>query len=154
MQVDIPTSVGYALKRATTALHTAMDAELRPQGLSVSQYSCLELLARDPATSNAELARGAFVTRQAMHQLLGGLRTTGLVEGDGRGRSERFHLTSLGRARLRDASAAVAAVEQRMLGEIPPGHHRRLHADLIACVEALTPVRPAPRPVDGPSDGG
>ena len=139
MQVEIPTSVGYALKRATTALHHAMDAELRPQGLSVSQYSCLELLGSEPGMSNAGLARGAFVTRQAMHQLLGGLRAAGLVEGDGRGRSERYSLTAEGRARLRLASAAVAAVEQRMLRSLPPDDRRRLHADLLACIEALDP---------------
>ena len=79
MQVDVSTSVGYALKRATTALHGAMAAELTPLGLSVSQYSCLELLGSYPGTTNASLARGAFVTRQAMHQLLGGLRAAGLV---------------------------------------------------------------------------
>ena len=137
MQVEIPTSVGYALKRATTALRSAMDAELRPQGLSVPQYSCLELLGSEPGLSNAALARGAFVTRQAMHQLLGGLRAAGLIESDGRGRAARHSLTSEGRARLRVASAAIAAVEQRMLASLSPNDRRRLHADLLGCVEAL-----------------
>ena len=137
MQVDVPTSVGYALKRATTALHGALDAVLRPQGLSVSQYSCLELLARDPGLSSAALARGAFVTRQAMHQLLGGLRAAGLVEGERRGRGERLSLTPEGRTRLHAASAAVAHVEQHMLEPFGPQQRRRLHADLMACIDGL-----------------
>ena len=140
MQVDVSTSVGYALKRATTALHGAMAAELTPLGLSVSQYSCLELLGSYPGTTNAALARGAFVTRQAMHQLLAGLRAAALVEGDGRGRGERFSLTAAGSTRRRAASTAVAAVEQHMLESLAEDQRRRLHADLIACTDALVPA--------------
>ena len=140
MQVDVGSSVGYALKRATTALHAAMDAELRPLELSVSQYSCLELLQARPELSRAALARSTFVTRQAMHQLIGGLRAAGLVDGDGRGYGERLSLTDAGRAKLRAASAAVAAVEQRMLAELDGPQRRRLHADLLVCLEALDPA--------------
>ena len=140
MQVEISTSVGYALKRATTALHAAMAAELGPLGLSVSQYSCLELLDSDPRITGAALARSAFVTRQAMHQLLDGMRNAGLVEGDGRGRGEQLSLTAAGQTRLRAASAAVADVEQRMLDSLAAEQRRRLHADLIACTEALAPT--------------
>ncbi|MFI0793804.1 MarR family winged helix-turn-helix transcriptional regulator [Micromonospora rubida] len=72
-------SVGYALKQAAAALRTAMDVGLRPLGLSVPQYACLELLGQRPGLSAAELARGAFVTRQSMHALLLGLEDRGLL---------------------------------------------------------------------------
>jgi len=55
-------NVGYVLKQAQMALHNAMDRALRSQGLTVSQYSVLELLSRTPGQTNAQLARGAFVT--------------------------------------------------------------------------------------------
>jgi len=61
--VDLDQAVGYTLKRAASALRAAMDAELRSHGLSVPQYACLKLLSQRPGLSNAELARGAFVTR-------------------------------------------------------------------------------------------
>ena len=67
-QVDLPTSIGYQLKRASAALRAAMDAELRHCDLSVPQYASLELLAQRPGLTNADLARGVFVTRQATHQ--------------------------------------------------------------------------------------
>jgi DNA-binding MarR family transcriptional regulator len=124
-----------------------MDAELRAHGLSVPQYACLELLAQRPGLSNAELARGAFVSRQAMHQLIAGLRAAGLVEGDGEGRGRRLALTAAGAARLAGASRAVAAVEERMLAPLPVEERRRLHADLLACAEALAPE--AARPGQG-----
>ena len=138
-QVDFEDSPGYALKRAQTALRAAMDAELREHGLSVPQYSSLELLAQQPGLSNAELARGAFVTRQAMHQLLGGLRTAGLVTGSGRGRDERLSLTPAGHERLTGASQAVAAVEEQMLANFSADRRERLLADLCALADNLTP---------------
>lgn len=135
-QVDLEHAVGYALKRTATALRAAMDAELRAHDLSVPQYACLELLAQRPALSSAELARGAFVSRQAMHQLLGGLRAAGLVTGEGRG--QRLALTAAGAERLTRASQAVAAVEEGMLASLTAPERERLHSDLSTCADALT----------------
>lgn len=145
-QVDLEDSVGYALKRAVTALRAAMDAELRAHRLSVPQYACLELLAYRPGSSNAELARGAFVSRQAMHQLLGGLRTAELVNGEGQGRSERFAVTPAGARRLAGASQAVAAIQERMLTPLSAPQRKRLHADLSACADALESLPSARNP--------
>jgi DNA-binding MarR family transcriptional regulator len=112
-RVNIDTSVGYALNRTATALRTAMEASLRSFALSVPQYSCLEHLDARPDISNADLARGVFVTRQAMHQLLGGLQEAGLVSAVGQGRVQRYSLTTEGQRIIVAASAAVAAVEER-----------------------------------------
>jgi DNA-binding MarR family transcriptional regulator len=136
--VDLDTAVGYVLKRATVALRAAMDAALREHDLTVPQYSCLEQLAHQPGLTNTELARGTFVSRQAMHQLLATLKSLDLVHGDGGGRHERFALTDDGTRRLRGASAAVADVQERMLAPLDPARRRRLHADLIACADALS----------------
>ncbi len=137
-QVDLDTAVGYVLKRAQVALRAAMDAALRDHDLTVPQYSCLEQLAHQPGLTNTELARGTFVSRQAMHQLLATLKSTNLVHGDGGGRHEHFTLTDNGTQRLVGASAAVAAVQERMLAPFDPEQRRRLYADLVACADALS----------------
>jgi DNA-binding MarR family transcriptional regulator/predicted RNA-binding protein len=137
MQVDIDQSVGYALKRAQHALHSTMDGELRDYGLSVSQYACLEILAARPRISNADLARGAFVSRQAMHQLLTGLKAAGLVSAVGQGRGQRYALTAEGRTRLRTASSTVAAIEQRMIATLSRAEREQLHRQLSICATAL-----------------
>ena len=116
--VDLETSVGYLLKEASSALRTAMDAALRPLGMSVTQYSCLELLAQRPGLSNSELARGAFVSRQSMHVLLQALERDGFVTRPATapvGKVLPTSLTPHGRSRLGEATVAVRAVEQRML---------------------------------------
>jgi DNA-binding MarR family transcriptional regulator len=137
-QVDLDTAVGYVLKRATVALRGAMDTVLREHDLTVSQYSCLEQLAHQPGLTNTQLARGTFVSRQAMHQLLATLKRTGLVQGDGGGRHERFGLTDRGTQRLLGASTAVAAVQEQMLASFDAPQRRRLYADLAACADSLS----------------
>ncbi|MDY7541304.1 MULTISPECIES: MarR family winged helix-turn-helix transcriptional regulator [unclassified Cryobacterium] len=138
---DLAVSVGYLLKQTATALHASMDAVLRPQGLTVSQYSVLELLGHEPEQSNADLARGAFVTRQSMNEVLRGLQDRGLVaraDVAEHGRARPTRLTPAGSEALAGASAAVARVEKRMLSPLSSAEHAALVARLIACRDALT----------------
>ena len=135
-------SVGYVLKQAASALRAAMDSALRPLELTVPQYALLELLGQRPGLSNAELARGAFVTRQSMNGVLRGLEERGLVTRPATaplGRALPTELTQAGRTRLHAASAAVRAVEVRMLAALPTSARSRLREDLAACAAALDP---------------
>ncbi|MEU1392692.1 MULTISPECIES: MarR family transcriptional regulator [unclassified Nonomuraea] len=117
--VDLDKSLGYLLKEASSALRAAMEEVLRPLGMSVTHYSCLELLAQRPGLSNSELARGAFVTRQSMNVLLQTLERDGYVTRPAAapvGKALPARLTPRGRRSLEKASAAVRSVEVRMLG--------------------------------------
>ncbi|MFF4703308.1 MarR family winged helix-turn-helix transcriptional regulator [Streptomyces sp. NPDC001288] len=116
--VDLETSLGYLLKEASSALRVAMEEVLRPLGMSVTHYSCLELLAQRPGLSNSELARGAFVTRQSMNVLLQALERDGYVTRPAQapvGKALPTRLTPRGRRSLARATAAVRSVEVRML---------------------------------------
>ncbi|MBW0116682.1 MarR family winged helix-turn-helix transcriptional regulator [Pseudonocardia abyssalis] len=130
-------AVGYVLKQVASALRSGMDAALRPLDLTVPQYACLELLGQRPGLSNAELARGAFVTRQSMNGVLRGLQDRGLVtraDTADHGRARPAELTDTGRTRLTAASVAVHAVEEDLLRPLPPERRRRLLDDLTACL--------------------
>lgn len=116
--VDLETSLGYLLKEASSTLRAAMEAVLRPLGMTVTHYSCLELLAQRPGLSNSELARGAFVTRQSMNVLLQSLERDGYVTRPSEARVGKVlptRLTPRGRRSLEKATAAVRSVEVRML---------------------------------------
>ncbi|MER6666397.1 MarR family transcriptional regulator [Amycolatopsis japonica] len=135
-------SAGYLLKRAATALRTAMDTALRPLDLTVPQYSCLEVLSQRPGLSNAELARAVFVTRQSMNLVLRGLQDRGLVTRPTtapQGRALPSTLTPAGRAQLRAASGLVREVQDRMLAPFSEAGRERLVHDLAVCADALTP---------------
>ncbi|HWU45426.1 MAG TPA: MarR family transcriptional regulator [Humibacter sp.] len=115
--IDLETSLGYLLKEASSTLRSAMEAVLRPLGMTVTQYSCLELLAQRPGLSNSELARGAFVTRQSMNVLLQALERDGYVIRPAEGRVGKVlptQLTARGRRSLEKATVAVRSVEVRM----------------------------------------
>ncbi|MFK8844005.1 MarR family winged helix-turn-helix transcriptional regulator [Streptomyces sp. Ac-502] len=137
---DITEHVGYRLKRSAAALRGAMDKALREHGLTVPQYSCLELLDHQPGLSNAGLARGTFVTRQSMNVVLRGLQDAELVSRPrttDHGRALPAHLTDAGRDRLDAARGAVYAVERQMVAAIPPQRLAALLADLDRMTEAL-----------------
>ena len=146
--VDLETSLGYLLKEASSALRAAMEDVLRPLGMTVTHYSCLELLAQRPGLSNSELARGAFVTRQSMNVLLQALERDGFVTRPAEapvGKALPTRLTARGRRSLETASAAVRAVEVRMLAGLPEAEQKDAFRILRGMVLAL---RASPDPAD------
>ncbi|CAN7201514.1 MarR family transcriptional regulator [Terrabacter sp. LjRoot27] len=144
--VDLETSLGYLLKEASSALRAAMEDVLRPLGMTVTHYSCLELLAQRPGLSNSELARGAFVTRQSMNVLLQALERDGFVTRPAAapvGKALPTRLTPRGRRSLETASAAVRSVEVRMLAGLTSTEQEDAFRILRGMVDALrvTPSR-------------
>jgi DNA-binding MarR family transcriptional regulator len=139
--IDLETSVGYLMKEASSALRASMEAVLRPLGMSITHYSCLELLAQRPGLSNSDLARGTFVTRQSMNVLLQALERDGLVlraEAAAEGRVLPTELTAAGRRQLATASAAVRGVEDRMKSGLSAAEQAQLKDMLSKCVTALS----------------
>ena len=145
--IVLDTSLGYMLKAAASALHSALEAVLRPLGMTITHYAALELLAQRPGLSNSELARGAFVTRQSMNVLLQALERQGLVVRPAQapvGRALPTELTARGRRQLKMASAAVRRVEQDMLANLDASEQDQMRRLLTACIASLTePPAPA-----------
>ncbi|MFG6280182.1 MarR family transcriptional regulator [Microbacterium sp. 5K110] len=138
--IDLETSLGYLLKEASSALRTAMEEVLRPLGMTITHYSCLEQLAQRPGSSNSDLARGAFVTRQSMNVLLQTLERDGIVERAETapsGKALPTRLTAQGRSDLARASAAVRGVERRMLGGMTDAEQLAARTALRSMVRSL-----------------
>jgi DNA-binding MarR family transcriptional regulator len=113
---------------------------LRPLGMIITHYSCLELLAQHPGLSNSELARGAFVTRQSMNVLLQSLEKDGLVTRPAEatvGKVLPARLTPRGRCQLASATAAVRSVEVRMLAGMTPSEQKPAFRALHSMTESL-----------------
>lgn len=138
--VELDSSLGYLLKETATALRVAMEAVLKPLGLTVTEYACLELLAQRPGLSNSDLARGTFVTRQSMNVLLQAMEREGTVSRAATatvGKVLPTRLTPQGRRRLEQASEAVRAVEERMLAGLGAEERARAFAILQSMARAL-----------------
>jgi DNA-binding MarR family transcriptional regulator len=138
--VNTPPPVGYLLKHAQSLLHLRMEEALRPLHLTVSQYSCLHHLRREPGISAAALARATFVTRQSMNAMLQQLIDRDLVARPAvaeSGRALPTMLTTAGADALDAAQELVDGVEHRMLVGLPAAESAALAHALAACVESL-----------------
>lgn len=138
--IDLHTSLGYLIKETASALRVAMEEALRPLDMTITRYSCLELLAQRPGLSNSDLARGAFVTRQSMNVLLQQLEREGLIVRASKapvGKALPTELTATGRARLESATAAVRDVEKRMLAGMSAHDQEVAFRMLRGMVESL-----------------
>ena len=138
--VNSDPQVGYSLKHAQSLLHLRMEEALKPLRLTVSQYSCLHHLRREPGISAAALARATFVTRQSMTAMLQQLVDRGLVSRSSQAESGRAlpsTLTAAGATALDSAQELVDGVERRMLAGLTPSESAALARGLAACVRAL-----------------
>lgn len=118
---DLGHRIGYLLKRAQGALHSRMDARLRPLGLTVPQYVCLENLRQRPGQSNAELARAGFVSAQSMNAVVKGLQSRGLITRPATAPSGRrlpIEITDEGLGLLDAADGHVRDIEAQMIAAL------------------------------------
>ena len=145
--IELDTSLGYMLKAAASALHSALEAVLRPLGMTITHYACLELLAQRPGLSNSELARGAFVTRQSMNVLVQSLERDGFVTRPSAapvGKVLPTQLTPLGRRNLAKATVAVRSVEEKVLTRLDADSRTEARRILTSLITSLEPARRRP----------
>lgn len=139
-EVKLGDRPGYLIKRVDSDFRACMEAMLRPLGMTIPQYACMHLLYESPGISGAELARRAFVTRQAVYLVLAELLELGWVTRESRGTGVRqgaAHLTAKGRSVAESAFQPVDEIEDAMIGGLSPDE-RALFADmLIRCESGL-----------------
>ena len=92
-------------------------------------FVCLRLLSMTPGRSNAELARDAGVSPQAMNNVLRGLQDRGIVARPASvssGRALPTQLTTKGGTLLKRAEAAVRMADERVLAHLTAAQQREL----------------------------
>src|SRR5260370_25775810 len=133
-------SLTYLIKTIHQAMRARLDEGLRAAGLTLPQVATLVTLKRAGAASSAQLARAAFVTPQAMGELLAGLEASGLIKRtpDARnGRVQRATLTRAGLRRLDRAGLAMARIEARSFSVLRPDERGVLRKLLARCAAEI-----------------
>lgn len=128
--------LGYALKVAQLSLKNAMESKLRALGLTISQYAVLTQLSLNPAQTNAELARHAFMSAQSMQGVLANMESSGLIARSSdkkHGRRQPASLTQVGYEALRLATETVQPVEDQLELAVAPMNH----ADVLAVFQRI-----------------
>ncbi|MBB5915392.1 DNA-binding MarR family transcriptional regulator [Nocardia transvalensis] len=128
--------LGYLLHRVAAALRAEVAATvLEPRELAFPEYLCMRMLSQSPGTSNAQLARAAGVSPQAMNKVIRGLQERGLVTRPASvpsGRSLPATLTREGLGMLDRIDPEVLAAERRVLAALGEKDRRELRRLLAA----------------------
>ncbi|GLZ44177.1 MarR family transcriptional regulator [Actinomycetospora sp. NBRC 106375] len=131
----------YAIKQVELAVRAALDDLLRPTGCTVPQWTALTVLSRREGQTGAELARNAFVSPQAMGDLLAALDRGHWITrtpDPSHGRRVLIGLSDEGRELLARVGPGADAVEERMIAGFGPDEQTVLRAMLNRCRTNLT----------------
>jgi len=115
-------SLIYVVGRVNQGIRKQMRTCLAQWGLSVQEYTTLSVLSARPGLSNAQLARRALVTPQAMIEILAKLENRNLVRREvdpSHGRILRAELTPEAEALLGEADPAIHAIQDELLKSVP-----------------------------------
>lgn len=121
--------LSYMVARLDRLLRSELSEALAEFGLSVPQYTVLSVLRRRSGLSNAQLARRAYVTPQAMHQILTSLEEAGLVErktSADHGQVRLAGLTPTGRRLLEECAPTVDTVEAKVFANLSESDRKKL----------------------------
>ncbi|MEU9886247.1 MarR family transcriptional regulator [Sphaerisporangium sp. NPDC051011] len=130
----------YAIGRLDRGIQRELEQGLKPLGLSPHQYATLTVLRARSGLSNAQLARRAYVTPQAMSQVLASLLDAGLVSrtpSDDNQRVLETRLTPEGLKVTATCDQIADEIEDRMLEGVPQAERHALLAAVRACVQRI-----------------
>ncbi|WP_158605563.1 MarR family winged helix-turn-helix transcriptional regulator [Amycolatopsis panacis] len=130
----------YAIGRLDRGITRELQQGLKPLGLSPHQYATLTVLRSRSGLSNAQLARRAYVTPQAMNQVISSLIAEGLITRKPSGTNQRIletRLTPKGRRLTARCDRVAEEIEDRMLDGVPPPQRAELLDAIRACVRRI-----------------
>jgi DNA-binding MarR family transcriptional regulator len=113
-----PVSPSVVLLTVAHRVEAALGAALAPLGLTVSRLGLLGHISGVPGASFSDLARMSGISVQSVHTAVKALLAAGLVrDATARaGAASRIELTEEGARLLRQAMAAVEAVDAELFG--------------------------------------
>ena len=144
--------VSYLVYRLERRLRRRLDQMVADQEVSVTEYVTLSVLRNNDRMSNAQLARWAFVTPQAMNLVVSGLESRGLIRRQPSTANRRVleaSVTKRGHDLLARCEASMDSIEADMLADLSAAETERLRQVLRNCAHSLEsstadrPGRPA-----------
>jgi DNA-binding MarR family transcriptional regulator len=137
--------VSYLVYRVERRLRARLDAAVRAQGITTTEYVTLSVLRDRDGMSASELARWAFVTPQAMNLVVSALEKRGLVRrrpDPAHGRVLRTSVAPRGLTALEGCDRAMDAIEADMLHGLGDEQLQLLRSMLASCAHSLEATRP------------
>lgn len=132
--------ISYVVARLERAIRRAINDRVSVYDLTVLQYTTLSVLGRRGELSNAQLARRAYMSPQAMSEVIDALEKKGLIKRNQHPNHRRVYpaaLTAKGKKVLAACERLVDELEAEMLADLAPADRSRLREGLISAVRAL-----------------
>lgn len=132
--------ISYVVARLERAIRRSINERVSIFGLTVLQYTTLSVLGRRGELSNAQLARRAYMSPQAMSEVIEALESKGLIKRSRHPNHRRVFpatLTAKGRKVLASCEASVDAMETELLDGLTAEERTRLRESLIHAVRVL-----------------
>jgi DNA-binding MarR family transcriptional regulator len=132
--------ISYVVARLERAIRRSINDRVSVYGLTVLQYTTLSVLGRRGELSNAQLARRAYMSPQAMSEVIEALERKGLIkraQHPGHRGVYPATLTAKGRRVLAACEQLVDELETEMLTGLSAAEQSRLRKSLIAAVRGL-----------------
>jgi DNA-binding MarR family transcriptional regulator len=132
--------ISYVVARLERAIRRTINDRVSEHGLTVLQYTTLSVLGRRGELSNAQLARRAYMSPQAMSEVIEALEGKGLIKRVQHPNHRRVYpatLTAKGKKVLAACEAQIDELEAEMLAGLSASDRRRLREGLISAVRAL-----------------
>jgi DNA-binding MarR family transcriptional regulator len=133
--------LGYLLRQAQQALWIALETELRPLGISASQFGVLRLVEVEPGATGADLAYTSMFSPQATQEILVVLEAAGFIERQDDDRDRRIRRTILTKKGVRvlgEAHGRAIALEERMVVGLSQRQNQELKKALVHVAQALS----------------
>jgi DNA-binding MarR family transcriptional regulator len=147
-EADDPVRISYVVARLERAIRRGINERVKPYGLTTLQYTTLSVLRRQGRPlSNAQLARRAYMTPQAMSEVIEALEQKGLIERTPHPNHRRVYpavLTPQGRKVLASCDTAVDDLEETMLRDLDARQRAAVVDGLTTAVRALGAGLPQP----------
>lgn len=130
--------LGYQIKRAFNVIQADLVETLAPFDLRMITYTALVLIVDNPGLRQFQLAAAMDIERPNLVVIIDELERRDLIERNRVPTDRRAYALSAtdeGRRLCRDASAAVAAHEERVLSGVS-AEHRAVVAAVMAAIQA------------------
>jgi DNA-binding MarR family transcriptional regulator len=132
--------ISYVVARLERAVRRSINDRVSVYGLTVLQYTTLSVLGRRGELSNAQLARRAYMSPQAMSEVIEALESKGLIKRSQHPSHRRVYpatLTAKGRKVLAACEQLVDEMEAEMLHGLNAAERNQLRESLIHAVRLL-----------------
>jgi DNA-binding MarR family transcriptional regulator len=132
--------ISYVVARLERAIRRGINDRVSLYDLTVLQYTTLSVLGRRGELSNAQLARRAYMSPQAMSEVIEALEVKGLIKRSPSPSHRRVYpatLTAKGKKVLAACDRLVDAMEAEMLDGLSATEQRNLRSGLVHAVRAL-----------------